>query len=48
MGSLLVSAIYQRDYPQVQAVVVVFAASILLVNMLVDLLYATVDPRVRL
>ena len=48
MGSLLVSAIYQRDYPQVQAVVVVFATSILLVNMLVDLLYATVDPRVRL
>lgn len=48
MGSLLVSAIYQRDYPQVQAVVVVFATSILLVNMLVDFLYATVDPRVRL
>ena len=48
MGSLLVSAIYQRDYPQVQAVVVVFATSILLVNMLVDLMYATVDPRVRL
>ena len=48
MGSLLVSAIYQRDYPQVQAVVVIFATSILLVNMLVDLLYATVDPRVRL
>lgn len=47
MGSLLISAIYQRDYPQVQAVVVVFATSILLVNMLVDLLYATVDPRVR-
>jgi peptide/nickel transport system permease protein len=48
MGSLLVSAIYQRDYPQVQAVVVVFATSILLVNMAVDLLYAAVDPRVRL
>ena len=47
MGSLLISAIYQRDYPQVQAVVVVFATSILIVNMLVDLLYAVLDPRVR-
>lgn len=48
MGSLLVSAIYQRDYPQVQAVVVVFATSVLVVNMLVDLLYAVLDPRIRL
>lgn len=47
MGSLLVSAIYQRDYPQVQAVVVVFATSILIVNTLVDVLYAVLDPRVR-
>ena len=48
MGSLLISAIYQRDYPQVQAIVVVFATSILVVNMLVDLAYAAVDPRIRL
>jgi ABC-type dipeptide/oligopeptide/nickel transport system permease component len=48
MGSLLISAIYQRDYPQVQAIVVVFATSILIVNTLVDLAYAVVDPRVRL
>lgn len=47
MGSLLISAIYQRDYPQVQAIVVLFAASIILVNMLVDLLYVSLDPRVR-
>ena len=47
MGSLLISAIYQRDYPQVQALVVVFATSIVLVNILVDVLYAAFDPRVR-
>ena len=47
MGSLLISAIYQRDYPQVQALVVVFATSIVLVNVLVDVLYAAFDPRVR-
>ncbi len=47
MGSLLISSIYQRDYPQVQALVVVFATSIVLVNVAVDVLYAAFDPRVR-
>jgi len=47
MGSLLISSIYQRDYPQVQALVVVFATSIVLVNVTVDVLYAAFDPRVR-
>ena len=47
MGSLLISSIYQRDYPQVQALVVVFATSIVLVNVVVDVLYAAFDPRVR-
>jgi ABC-type dipeptide/oligopeptide/nickel transport system permease component len=47
MGSLLISSIYQRDYPQVQALVVVFATSVVLVNVLVDMLYAVFDPRVR-
>ena len=47
MGSLLISAIYQRDYPQVQALVVVFATSVVVVNVLVDLAYAMLDPRVR-
>jgi peptide/nickel transport system permease protein len=48
MGSLLISAIYQRDYPQVQAVVVVFATSVILVNLLIDFLYTVIDPRIRL
>jgi len=47
MGSLLISAIYQRDYPQVQALVAVFAASIIVVNIVVDLLYGVLDPRIR-
>ena len=47
MGSLLVTSIYQRDYPQVQAVVVVFATSVVLVNMVVDVVQAAVDPRIR-
>lgn len=48
LGSLLISAIYQRDYPQVQAVVVVFAVSVILVNLLVDVVYTIIDPRIRL
>ncbi|HMB33705.1 MAG TPA: ABC transporter permease [Methylomirabilota bacterium] len=47
MGSLLISSIYQRDYPQVQALVMVFATSVVFVNLLVDLVYAVFDPRVR-
>jgi len=48
MGSLLVSAIANRDFPVVQAALLVVSFSFLLVNLLTDLLYAWVDPRVRL
>ena len=48
MGSLLVSAIANRDFPVVQAALLVVSFSFLLVNLLTVLLYAWVDPRVRL
>lgn len=47
VGRLIVSAIFARDYPLVQAAVFVVAAMFVLVNLAVDLLYAIVDPRVR-
>jgi ABC-type dipeptide/oligopeptide/nickel transport system permease component len=47
MGSLLVSSIANRDFPVVQAALLVVSLSFLLVNLLTDLLYALVDPRVR-
>jgi len=47
VGRLIVSAIFARDYPLVQAAVFVVAAMFVLVNLVVDLLYAVVDPRVR-
>jgi peptide/nickel transport system permease protein len=47
IGRLLVTAIHERDYPIIQAGVVVFAALVVLVNLMVDLVYALVDPRVR-
>ncbi|MGG5823891.1 ABC transporter permease, partial [Falsiroseomonas sp. HW251] len=48
VGRLAIQAIYARDFPVVQAVVVTFAAAFVLVNLIVDLLYAVLDPRVRL
>ncbi|MGH3663687.1 MAG: ABC transporter permease [Micromonosporaceae bacterium] len=47
LGSLIVEAIKERDYPLVQGVVVVLAAIFILVNLAVDLLYSVLDPRVR-
>jgi ABC-type dipeptide/oligopeptide/nickel transport system permease component len=47
VGRLIVSGIFARDYPLVQAAVFVVAAMFVLVNLAVDLLYAVVDPRVR-
>jgi ABC-type dipeptide/oligopeptide/nickel transport system permease component len=48
LGSLAVTAISQRDLPLVQGIVLVFAAMFLLLNLLVDLSYGVLDPRVRL
>ncbi len=48
LGQLAVSAISQRDIPLVQGIVLTFALMFALVNLLVDLLYGVIDPRVRL
>lgn len=47
IGKLLVDAIYARDYPQVQGIVAFFAMMIIIVNLIVDLTYSLVDPRVE-
>ncbi|AFV75572.1 ABC-type dipeptide/oligopeptide/nickel transport system, permease component [Thermus oshimai JL-2] len=47
LGQLLVGSILARDYPVVQGAVLLVAVSFVLVNLLVDLLYAWIDPRVR-
>jgi peptide/nickel transport system permease protein len=48
LGRLTVQAIYTRDYPVVQGCVLVIALSYVLVNLLTDLAYAWVNPRIRL
>lgn len=48
LGSLLVEAIQKRDYPVVQGCVLLVSVAYVLVNILTDLAYAWVDPRIRI
>lgn len=47
IGQLLIDSIHRRDYPVIQGVVLFIAAIYVVVNLLVDLLYAFIDPRIR-
>jgi len=47
IGRLLVEAILSRDYPVVQGVVLVVATMFIFVNLVVDILYSYLDPRIR-
>ena len=48
LGSLLVSSIQMRDFPTISALTLLFGALVILVNLLADLSYALIDPRIRL
>jgi peptide/nickel transport system permease protein len=47
IGRLTVDAISRRDYPTIQGVILLFSAAYVIVNLLVDLSYTVLDPRVR-
>ena len=47
VGRLLLDAIFQRDYPVVQGVILLLGAIFMTLNLVVDLLYAALDPRLR-
>ncbi len=47
MGRLLLERIYLRDYPVIQGVIIMFALAVALASLIVDVLYALIDPRVR-
>jgi peptide/nickel transport system permease protein len=47
MGQYLFDSINSRDYPVIQAIVVLAASVVIMVNMLVDIAYARVDARVK-
>jgi peptide/nickel transport system permease protein len=47
-GRLIVEAVFTRDYPMVQGVVLITASSYVLINLLVDVSYSLLDPRIRI
>lgn len=47
VGRLVVDAILKRDYPVIQGVILLFSAAYVMVNLLIDIGYALLDPRVR-
>src|SRR5699024_259712 len=47
IGSLVIDSIYNRDFAVVQAVVVLAAVTFVLINLIVDILYSTINPRVK-
>jgi peptide/nickel transport system permease protein len=47
LGRLTVDAILRRDYPIIQGIILIFSAAYVLVNLLVDLSYTVLDPRIR-
>jgi ABC-type dipeptide/oligopeptide/nickel transport system permease component len=48
IGRLLYEGIFQRDFPLVQGVVMEAGIMIVMINLIVDILYAYIDPRIRL
>ncbi len=48
IGRLLLASISNRDFPVVQAIVVIMAAGIVIINFVADMLYQLIDPRIRL
>jgi len=47
LGRLTVDAILRRDYPLIQGIVLLFSFVYVLVNLMIDLLYTVLDPRIR-
>lgn len=48
MGSLLVNSVLARDYPVVQAILLLIAFAVVMANLIADMLYSVIDPRIRL
>ena len=46
LGRLMLDALIDRDYPVVSGINLTFAASVMAINLVVDLIYAVLDPRV--
>jgi peptide/nickel transport system permease protein len=47
LGRLTVDAVLARDYPTIQAVILLFSFVYVMINLAVDMLYTVLDPRIR-
>ena len=47
IGRLAIEAVFARDYPVIQGFILVFATVVVLVSVIIDVLYAWLDPRIR-
>jgi ABC-type dipeptide/oligopeptide/nickel transport system permease component len=47
LGRLLIQSISTRDYPQVQASILVIALTYIMINLLTDIIYGVIDPRIK-
>jgi peptide/nickel transport system permease protein len=47
LGRLVVDAILRRDYPIIQGVILIFSAAYVAINLVVDIVYTLLDPRIR-
>ena len=47
IGRFMVDGVLKRDYPVVQGTILILATTFVLVNLIVDLVYAAVDPRIK-
>ncbi|MFY9813652.1 MAG: ABC transporter permease [Dehalococcoidales bacterium] len=47
MGQLMVSAVQQRDYPTISAIMIILTSVVLILNLLIDLVYSFLDPRIH-
>ncbi len=47
MGRLLITSIFHRDFPMIQAIIVLIAVIVLVLNLLLDLTYAWLNPKIR-
>jgi peptide/nickel transport system permease protein len=47
LGRLTVDAILRRDYPIIQGVILIFSGVYVLINLVIDIVYTILDPRIR-
>ena len=48
LGSLLIESVNYRDYPAIQSLILIFSLQFIVINLIVDILYAVLNPEIKL